>query len=242
MKATPNGLFPRAVADVPVAVLDFETTGMWPGDDRVVEVSIVRVEPGRAPELVLDTLVNPNRRMDCTYVHGITDRDVSDAPRFEQVAGRVLKAIAGCVVAAYNVSFDMRFLEHELGRVGVQHPFPHLCLMYLRPMLGLGKQCKLAAACWAHGVPLSNAHAAGPDALAAAGLWTVYRNEIAGRNIRTFAELAALKKYKFTGSFDREPHAGDGRADPSDVLLKSRTAERTRPAKVRAGMGRTVTV
>jgi DNA polymerase-3 subunit epsilon len=222
----PTSLWTRPIADVPVAVLDFETTGMWPGVDRVVEVSIVRVEPGREPELVLDTLVNPSRRMGCTYVHGITDRDVLDAPRFEQVAGRVLRAVAGCVVAAYNASFDVRFLEHELGGVGVQHPFPHLCLMYLRPMLGFGKHCRLGAACWEHGIALTYAHTAAADAHAAARLWTVYRREIAARNIRTFAELAAVKRYKFTGSFDRAPHPGDGRDDPAGVALKARSARR----------------
>ena len=226
-----TGLWTRPIADVPVAVLDFETTGMWPGADRVVEVSVVRVEPGREPELVLDTLVNPSRRVGCTYVHGITDRDVSDAPRFEQVAGQVLRAVSGCVVAAYNASFDVRFLEWELGRAGVRHAFPYLCLMYLRPMLGLGKQCRLGMACRAHGVALTQAHAAAADAHAAAGLWTVYRREIEARNIRTFAELAAVKRYKFTGSFDRDPHPGDGRDDPPGVTLKARgTRSHTLPA------------
>ena len=216
-----NGLLGRSISDVPVAVLDFETTGTWAGPDRVVEVSVVRVEPGRGPELVLDTLVNPSRRMGCTYVHGITDRDVVDAPRFDQVAGHLLRAISGCVVAAYNASFDVRFLEVELRRVGVGHAFPHLCLMYLRPMLGLGKHCKLSAACWAHGIPLGRAHTAASDALAAAGLWTVYRKEITDRNIRTFAELAAVKRYKFTGTFDRLPHTS-GPTEPAPTQLRPR--------------------
>jgi DNA polymerase III subunit epsilon len=217
-----TGLLPRLIADVPVAVIDFETTGMWAGKDRVVEVAVVRVEPGRDPELVLDTLVNPNRRVDCTFVHGITDRDVVDAPRFEHVVGQLLRAISGCVVAAYNVSFDLRFLESELDRVGVRHAFPHLCLMYLRPMLGLGKHCRLAAACWAHGIPLAQAHAAAPDSLAAAALWSVYRQEIAARNIRTFAELAAVKRYMFTGSFGCSPHSGKCPVGVVKVPLKGR--------------------
>jgi DNA polymerase III epsilon subunit-like protein len=222
------GLWTRPIADVPVAVLDFETTGMWAGVDRVVEVSVVRVEPGREPELVLNTLVNPNRGMGCTFVHGITDRDVLDAPRFEQVAGRVLQAVSGCVVAAYNAGFDVRFLESELARVGVQHAFPHLCLMYLRPMLGLGKHCKLGTACRAHGIQLTWAHAAASDAHAAARLWMVYRREIESRNIRTFGELAMVKRYKFTGSFDRDPHPGHDRADPP-VALKARRSFRGYP-------------
>ena len=201
-----NGLFGRPIADVPVAVLDFETTGMWPGPDRVVEVSVVRVEPGSGPELVLDTLVNPGRRMGCTFVHGITDRDVIDAPRFEQVAGPLVESLAGCVVAAYNAAFDVRFLEHELGRVGVRHLFPHLCLMYLRPLLGLGKHCRLSAACRQHGIAHDRAHTAAGDARAAAGLWAAYRETMAGLGVRTFADLAARKAYKFVQSFSRDPH------------------------------------
>ena len=218
-----NGLLSRAIDDLPVAVLDFETTGTWPGADRVVEVSVVRVEPGRAPELVLDTLVNPNRRVACTFVHGITDRDVADAPRFEQVAGRVLEAVAGCVVAAYNAAFDVRFLEFELGRAGVRHPFPHLCLMYLRPLLGLGKHCRLAEACRVHGVAHGQAHAAAPDALAAARLWPVYREAMARRGVETFADLAAIKPYKFVQSFARDPHP-PVRREESRVALKARPA------------------
>jgi DNA polymerase-3 subunit epsilon len=222
----PTGLWTRPIAEVPVAVLDFETTGMWAGVDRVVEISVVRVEPGREPDLALNTLVNPNRRMGCTYVHGITDRDVVDAPRFEQVGGRVLRAVAGCVVAAYNAAFDVRFLESELGQLGVRHSFPHLCLMYLRPMLGLGRHCRLGVACRAHGIPLTFSHTAAADAQAAAQLWTIYRREIESRNIRTYAELAAIKRYKFTGSFDCEPHAGDGRDDPP-ISLKPRAGGRS---------------
>jgi DNA polymerase-3 subunit epsilon len=218
-----NGLLGRAVADVPVAVIDFETTGMWPGPDRVVEVSVVRVEPGRPPELVLDTLVNPARRMGCTFVHGITDRDVADAPRFELVAGRVLEALAGCVVAAYNVSFDIRFLEHELARAGTPHPFPHLCLMYLRPLLGLGKHCRLARACQSHGITLAGAHTAAGDARAAAHLWTVYRETMGQLGLETFADVAARKPYKFTQSFTREPHPAVQRAGTA-IALKARTS------------------
>jgi DNA polymerase-3 subunit epsilon len=201
-----HGLLGRAIADVPIAVIDFETTGMFPGHDRVVEVSVVRIESGREPELVFDTLVNPDRPMGATFVHGITDQDVIDAPRFEEISGPFLRAISGCAIAAYNVAFDMRFLDYELNRLGVQHAFPHLCLMYMRPMLGLGRMCKLAEACRQHGVSMGLAHAAAPDALAAAKLWNVYARDLADRNVTTYRELAAIRRYKFTESFGRHPH------------------------------------
>ena len=54
------GIVDELVQRTPVAVVDFETTGLTAGPDRVIEVSIVRVEPGREPRVVLDTLVRPD--------------------------------------------------------------------------------------------------------------------------------------------------------------------------------------
>ncbi|MFM7923727.1 MAG: exonuclease domain-containing protein [Planctomycetaceae bacterium] len=106
------GILGRVIAETPVAVLDFETTGLTPGGDRVVEVSVVRVDPGGGPpRLVLDSLVNPGRPMGATEVHGIRDADVRSAPRFHEISDELVRATAGCVVAAYNAYFDMRFLS-----------------------------------------------------------------------------------------------------------------------------------
>ena len=69
--------------------MDIETTGLYPGGDRIVELAVVRIEPNEAPRLVLDTLVNPKRRVAATEIHGITDADVADAPPFEEIAGNV---------------------------------------------------------------------------------------------------------------------------------------------------------
>src|SRR5262249_10790535 len=136
--------------------------------------------------------------------------------------GRLLQALAGSVVAAYNVYFDLPFLDFELRRAGVGHAFPHLCLMYLRPMLGIGVRCQLSAACWAHGIHHARLHAAAPDAVAAAALWPVYRRAMARRDVRTFADLAALKPYKFVRSFARDPHAPVADDASPGVPLKAR--------------------
>ncbi len=102
------GISTRRIDATPVAVIDFETTGLTPGLDRVVEVSVVRIEPGEAPRLVFDTLVNPERPMAATHVHGITEADVAGAPRFDEIAGDFLAAMQGCMIAAYNVSARQR--------------------------------------------------------------------------------------------------------------------------------------
>ena len=68
-----NGIKDRRIAETPVAIIDFETTGLTAGFDRVIEVSVVRVDPGEQPRLVFDTLVNPHRPVAATEIHGITD-------------------------------------------------------------------------------------------------------------------------------------------------------------------------
>ncbi len=228
------------VQGVPVAVVDIETTGLYPGADRLVELSVVRVEPGQPAQLVLNTLINPDRRVAATEIHGITDADVADAPRFRDVAGDLARALAGSVLAAYNVYFDVRFLEDEFGRVGLRAVPPYLCLMYLRPMLGLGKKCCLSEACRAHGIKHEGAHTAAFDALASAGLWHLYQRTMADRGVRTFRDLAGLRSYKFVESFVRPPlDATTAASLPSSQHLKARTpitlhAEAGREPRARA--------
>lgn len=200
------GVSTRRILDTPVAIVDFETTGLTPRYDRVVEVSVVRLEPGRPPQVVLDTLVNPLRRVAATEIHGITDADVAKAPRFADIAGELIGVLHQCVVAAYNAYFDIRFLESELQTVGVDHRPPHVCLMYLRPMLGLGPRCRLDEACRLHGIGWEPKHMAASDALASGNLLVRYLEAIQERGIQTFGELARLKRYKFVDSFENDPY------------------------------------
>jgi DNA polymerase-3 subunit epsilon len=217
------GLMERPIADTPIAIIDLETTGLNAGVDRVVEVSVVRIEPDQKPELVLDTLINPHRRMSATDIHGITEEDVADAPRFEEIAGSLVRDLYDCVIAAYNVYFDIGFLEYELGKAGLRYSPPYLCLMYIRPMIGLGNRCSLDDACRFHCVEYPKKHQTSVDALAGARLWNLYLQAMKDRKIRTYKELASLKPYKFVQSFQENPlspPAADGLE--STKRLKSR--------------------
>lgn len=203
-----SGIYHRAIAETPIAVVDTETTGLYPGGDRIIEIAVVRANPGAEPTVVLDTLVNPERPVSATEIHGITDHDVADAPTFREIAGHVVEALRGSVFASYNVYFDSKFVREELRRAGVRTFPPHLCLMYMRPMLGMGRKCSLRDACADSGVKHSSAHHAAADALAAVALWKQYLAQCGRDGVRTFRELADLKSYKFTSSFD-DPLLGD---------------------------------
>lgn len=225
MPTKKSGIHGWRVHETPVAVLDFETTGVNPGTDRVAEVSVLRCEPDSEPQLVLDTLVNPERRMSATEIHGITDDDVADAPTFSEIAGDVVHALSDCVVAAYNVYFDMRFLNYELDRAGCRCAPPHFCLMYMRPMLGLGARCTLGDACRDHGIEHPGMHMSSGDVVASANLYGVYLDEMRERPIHTFGELARLKSYKFTQSFTHTPLSASAFGNlPRGGRFKSRAA------------------
>ena len=189
------------VRAIPLAIVDLETTGFLAGGDKIVEIGIVRVEPGQPARVVLDTLVDPHRPMAATEIHGIRDEDVSGAPSFGELAGNVVEALEGAVMAAYNIYFDARFLATELSPVGVTVLPPYLCLMYMRCLLDLGKKCTLDDACKALGVSHTVGHHAATDALASAKLWQAYVAILDERGIRTFGELARARTYKFLSTF-----------------------------------------
>ena len=120
------GIADRRIVDLPFAIVDLETTGLYPGGDRIVEIAIVRVEPGQKPALTLETLVNPGRPMSATEIHGITDSDVADAPTFQQLAGNVLESLHGSVFASYNV-YSMRSSSRLNSQRSASGRFPRMC-------------------------------------------------------------------------------------------------------------------
>ncbi|MDB5384610.1 MAG: hypothetical protein JWM11_256, partial [Planctomycetaceae bacterium] len=177
-EAAATGAGALKILETPLTVIDFETTGLDAGIDRVVEVCVARIDPGQPPKIILDTLINPGRPVDATFIHGITDADVRHAPRFADIAGDLVEALSGSVVTAYNVYFDLKFLRDELGRCGVVQVPPHLCLMYLKPLLGLGVKCGLREACRELGVLHTGEHYAAVDVAASAKILVRYLEEI----------------------------------------------------------------
>lgn len=104
----------------PLAVFDLETTGIDVERDKIVQIAIIRVEPG-GTRRTFETLVNPERPIppEATGVHGIKDSDVQDAPTFAQIRREVEEMLTDADLAGYNsVRFDQPLLTHELNRAG----------------------------------------------------------------------------------------------------------------------------
>lgn len=157
------------------AVVDVETTGLFAGrwHNRVVEVGVVHVgRDGRVTDEWC-TLVNPERDLGPQHVHGIRASDVRRAPTFADIAGDLTALLAGRVVVAHNLGFDLRFLRYEYERLGFSVPLDvefGLCTMALSEHYLWSPSRSLAACCVAAGIRQENAHSALHDARAAAGL------------------------------------------------------------------------
>jgi DNA polymerase-3 subunit epsilon len=170
----------RAVS--PIAVIDVETTGLFPlRHDRVIEIAVVIIRPDGVIEREFNTLVNPERDIGPSSIHGLAASDVIDAPRFGEIAGSFLDALAGTVaIAAHNIRFDRQFLEAEFTRMGSAFPDCFdFCTMQLANGRGLAKCCD------AFGIPFEGeAHHALTDARVAARLLAHFlkiQPEVAGR-------------------------------------------------------------
>lgn len=104
-------------------VLDTETTGLDPAaGHRIVEVACVELVNHVATGRTYQTYVNPDRDMpeEAFRVHGLSREFLSGYPRFDEVAGELLEFLAEDQLVIHNAEFDVKFLNHELGRLG--HP------------------------------------------------------------------------------------------------------------------------
>lgn len=154
------------------ATIDFETTGFYAeGTDRAIEISVVHSEPDGTITGQWETLINPGRDLGRQDIHGISAREILRAPQFTGITADLVDLLSQRVVVAHNASFDMRFLEAELGRAaywaGV--PFVSICTMRLA-RTHLGGSSTLADCCDAFDIDLSGAHRAAVDARATAEL------------------------------------------------------------------------
>jgi DNA polymerase III subunit epsilon len=171
-------VFPETDQVTGFAVVDVETTGLFPARDRVVEVAVVQLNTDAEVTAEFSTLIDPRRDVGPTRIHGIRASDVSGAPTFAEAAEAVHRLLAGRVLVAHNARFDAMFLAAEFQRCGVQvPPAPVICTMRLAGHYLSNLPARtLPACCQAAGVRLSEHHSALHDARAAAGLLRRYRN------------------------------------------------------------------
>ncbi|WP_406311522.1 3'-5' exonuclease [Streptosporangium sp. NBC_01639] len=184
---TSSGLEPaggaRVAARQGYVVVDVETTGFSPAKgDQICEIALISLDTDGSTVDEWHSLINPRRGTGAVHVHGITQAMVAGAPVIEEVLDEVWQRIAGRVLVAHNISFDLRFLKILPGSHWLTET---LCTQRLAPEVVSDGKWTLGACCERAGIPFSNAHAALADAQAAAELFRFYL----GRGLSWQSEL-----------------------------------------------------
>ncbi len=114
------------------AIVDIETTGGRANRDKITEIGIVLYNG----DTILDTyetLVNPECYIPegITRLTGITQEMVADAPKFFEVARKIVEMTEGAIFVAHNVRFDYQFLKEEFARLGFAFTRRRLCTVRL---------------------------------------------------------------------------------------------------------------
>lgn len=123
----------RLIGKAPFVVVDVETTGMSPVDDRITEVAMMRVQDGALTD-EFSTLVNPLVTIPAfiTSMTGIDNVMVQDAPTAREIVPFMAEFLHNAVFVAHNAPFDWGFLTHTAQRErGVHLSNPQLCTVRL---------------------------------------------------------------------------------------------------------------
>ncbi|MDO8566492.1 MAG: 3'-5' exonuclease [Candidatus Moranbacteria bacterium] len=111
--------------DRPLIIFDLETTGLTPGEDKIIEIAYEKILP--SGEIVsFCQRINPGKPIspDASYINGIYDKDVVDAPSFAKLSYELWSTFEGADVGGFNITgFDLPFLKGEFASVGKNFDF-----------------------------------------------------------------------------------------------------------------------
>lgn len=155
------------------AILDIETTGGQFNEEGITEIAIYKFDGHEIVDQFI-SLVNPEIPIQPFVVKltGINNAMLKTAPKFFEVAKRIIEITTDCIIVAHNASFDYRILRTEFRRLGYDFQANTLCTVELaqklipeQPSYSLGKLVR------ALGIPMADRHRASGDAIATVKLF-----------------------------------------------------------------------
>ena len=184
--------------DLPVVVLDTETTGLNVRSDRIVSVGAVRVHGSRVFHSAnMDRLVNPGLAIPArsTAIHGITNQMVSGAPPFGEIAEEIEEFVQDTVVVGHNIRFDLTMLKREAERVGQPWSAPRsldtsLLVIALEPNT---EDLNLESVAERFGVEIQGRHTALGDCLVTAEIYVRMVPRLHDHGISTLGEAVRFQ-------------------------------------------------
>ncbi|MBD0823044.1 exonuclease domain-containing protein [Aestuariibaculum marinum] len=167
------------------AILDIETTGGKYNEEGITEIAIYKYDGHQVVDQFI-SLVNPEREIQPFVVNltGINSNMLRNAPKFYEIAKRIVEITEDCILVAHNAQFDYRILGTEFRRLGFDYIRPSLCSVELskqlipgQPSYSLGKLVRSL------GIPVSDRHRASGDALATLKLFKLLLDKDSSKSI-----------------------------------------------------------
>ena len=167
------------------AIIDIETTGGKYDEEGITEIAIYRFDGHEVTDQFI-SLINPERPIQDFVVKltGINNRMLRNAPKFYEVAKRIVEITEGCSIVAHNASFDYRILQTEFRRLGYDFVKTTLCTVELaKQLLPERETYSLGKLVHSLGIPMSERHRASGDALATLHLFKYLLEKDTQKNI-----------------------------------------------------------
>jgi len=169
------------------AVIDVETTGSSPTNGKITEIAIYIYNGSKITDSFC-SLVNPecNIPWNITQLTGITNEMVESAPKFYEIAKKIVEITANTVFVAHNAAFDYSFVREEFKRLGYDYKRKTMCTVSLSRKLIPGlRSYSLGNICHDLNITIEERHRAGGDALATVKLFEkiLRQNETADHDL-----------------------------------------------------------
>jgi DNA polymerase III subunit epsilon len=177
------------------AILDIETTGGQFNEEGITEIAIYKFD-GREVVDQFISLVNPEKEIQPFVVKltGINNAMLRSAPKFYEVAKRIIEITQDCILVAHNTSFDYRILRTEFTRLGYDFIRPTLCTVELSKKLIPGMDSySLGKLVRALGIPVTDRHRASGDAIATVKLFKLLLSKDVEKEILISSIKAEIK-------------------------------------------------
>jgi DNA polymerase-3 subunit epsilon len=150
------------------AILDIETTGGSPKNEKITEIAIF-LHDGEKVIKEYTSLINPERNIPyfITILTGINNEMVADAPKFYEIARDLVELTENCIIVGHNVNFDYSFIKSEFKHLGYDYNRQTICTVKLSRRLIPGlKSYSLGNLCESLDIKINGRHRATGDALA----------------------------------------------------------------------------
>lgn len=171
--------------DVRFAVVDFETTGFDPINNRIVQLAAIIINGEGLIIDSFDTVVKPESPSTyihgAEHIHGISAAQVANGMPLSQALQKLWTICEGTTFTAHNAQFDIGFLHAESARIGLDQRVEfHLDTLLLSRLTDTERTRRhsLDALCDHYGIELINSHEARADATATAELLIHLFNEM----------------------------------------------------------------